>query len=132
MDDQARDGQIPTNLRLLLVLEALAEAGSPVTPTEVNQTLGLPKPTIHRLFATLEAEGFIQREIDGRGYSPGSRLRIMSAGIMSSLRIRTARQAILTASSLEEVQKLESALARGDYSVLSKMAPAEVKGAAEG
>nr|WP_174801382.1 IclR family transcriptional regulator [Martelella limonii] len=80
-----------------MVLEALAQAGSPVTPTEVNQTLGLPKPTIHRLFATLEAEGFIQREIDGRGYSPGSRLRVMSAGIMSSLRIRTARQAILTA-----------------------------------
>ena len=95
VDDQT--GQIPTNLRLLMVLEALAEAGAPVTPTEVNQALGLPKPTIHRLFSTLEAEGFIQREIDGRGYSPGSRLRIMSAGIMSSLRIRTARQAILTA-----------------------------------
>jgi DNA-binding IclR family transcriptional regulator len=56
----------------------------------------LPKPTIHRLFATLEAEGFIQREIDGRGYSPGLRLRRMSAGILSSLRIRTARVAILT------------------------------------
>ena len=47
--------------------------------------------------------------------------------------IAQIRQAILTASSLEEVQKLESALARGDYSVLSKMAPAEAeKGAAEG
>nr|WP_272210355.1 IclR family transcriptional regulator [Marinicella sp. W31]MDC2876227.1 IclR family transcriptional regulator [Marinicella sp. W31] len=96
MDDQVKDGQIPTNLRLLLVLEALAEKGSPVTPTEVNQQLGLPKPTIHRLFATLEAEGFIQREIDGRGYCPGRRLRVMSAGILSSLRIRTARVAILT------------------------------------
>ena len=46
--------------------------------------------------------------------------------------IAQIRQAILTASSLEEVQKLESALARGDYSVLSKIAPAEEKGAAEG
>lgn len=90
------DGQIPTNLRLLLVLEAMAEAGVPVTPTEINQSLGLPKPTIHRLFATLEAEGFIQREIDGRAYSPGRRLRRMSAGILSSLRIRTARIALLT------------------------------------
>lgn len=95
MDEQS--GQIPTNLRLLLVLEALAETGSPVTPTEVNQKLGLPKPTIHRLFATLEAEGFIQRELDGRGYCPGRRLRVMSAGILSSQRIRTARVAILTA-----------------------------------
>ncbi len=88
---------IPTNLRLLLVIEAIAEAGVPVTPTDVNDKLGLPKPTIHRLFATLEAEGFIQREIDGRGYTPGLRLRHMSAGILSSLRVRTARVAILTA-----------------------------------
>lgn len=96
MDTGDKDGAIPTNLRLLLVLEAMAEAGVPVTPTEVNQHLGLPKPTIHRLFSTLETEGFIQREIDGRGYSPGLRLRRMSTGILSSLRIRTARVAVLT------------------------------------
>lgn len=87
---------IPTNLRLLSVLEVMAKAGVPVTPTEVNLKLGLPKPTIHRLFATLEAEGFIQREIDGRGYSPGLRARNMSSGILSSLRIRVGRVAILT------------------------------------
>lgn len=95
-ESEGKEGAIPTNLRLLIVLETMAEAGVPVTPTEVNQKLGLPKPTIHRLFATLETEGFIQREIDGRGYSPGSRLRKMSTGILSSLRIRTARVAILT------------------------------------
>ncbi|MFY0596771.1 MAG: IclR family transcriptional regulator [Cognatishimia sp.] len=95
-DGASKENGIPTNLRLLLVLEAMAKAGVPVTPTEVNQTLGLPKPTIHRLFATLETEGFIQREIDGRGYSPGLRLRHMSTGIISSLRIRTARVAVLS------------------------------------
>ena len=77
------------------MLEAMAKAWVPVTPTEVNQSLGLPKPTIHRLFSTLENEGFIQREIDGRGYSPGLRIRNMSTGIISSLRIRTARVAVL-------------------------------------
>ncbi len=89
------EAAIPTNLRLLLVLEEMAKAGVPVTPTEVNESLGLPKPTIHRLFNTLEQEGFIQREMDGRGYSPGRRSRLMSTGILSSLRIRTARVAIL-------------------------------------
>lgn len=97
VETETPEGQsnIPTNLRLLLVLEEMASAGVPVTPTEVNRTLGLPKPTIHRLFATLEAEGFIQREIDGRAYSPGLRMRQLSAGIISSLRIRTARVAVL-------------------------------------
>lgn len=96
-EDESADetGNIPTNLRLLLVLEEMALAGVPVTPTDVNKALKLPKPTIHRLFATLEAEGFIQREIDGRGYSPGRRTRRLSTGILSSLRIRTARVAIL-------------------------------------
>jgi DNA-binding IclR family transcriptional regulator len=92
--DRPRD-TIPTNLRLLMVLEEVARAGVPVTPTEVNAELELPKPTIHRLFATLEEEGFVQRDMDGRTFSPGPRMRRLAASTMSSRRIRTARQAIL-------------------------------------
>lgn len=78
-----------------MVIEQIASAGVPVTPTEVNAQIGLPKPTIHRLFSTLEEQGFLQRDMDGRTYSPGPRLRTMAGGILSSLRIRTARQAVL-------------------------------------
>jgi DNA-binding IclR family transcriptional regulator len=95
MDGDGARETIPTNLRLLMVLEEVGRAGVPVTPTEVNGALDLPKPTIHRLFATLEEEGFLQRDIDGRAYSPGPRMRRLASGILSSLRIRTARQAIL-------------------------------------
>lgn len=95
MDDARSRETIPTNLRLLLVLEEVARVGVPVTPTEVNAALELPKPTIHRLFATLEEEGFLQRDMDGRTYSPGPRMRVLAASSLSSLRIRTARQAIL-------------------------------------
>ena len=93
--DDSKGNEIPINLRLLIILEEMANAGVPVTPTEANRVLGLPKPTIHRLFATLEEEGFIQRDIDGRGYSPGKRLRILASEIISSRRIRMARTAIL-------------------------------------
>ena len=96
-DAEDKPGTIPTNLRLLLALEEVARAGVPVTPTEVNERLGLPKPTIHRLFATLEAEGFVQREIDGRSYSVGRRLRRLSVNAMSSLRVRKARLAVMNA-----------------------------------
>ena len=92
---ETRIGSIPTNLRMLLVLEEIAQSGVPVTPTEVNQRIGLPKPTIHRLFATLEAEGFIMRELDGKSYTPGKRLRRLSINVLSSLRVRTARLAVL-------------------------------------
>ncbi len=88
-------GQIPTNLRLLLLLEEVAKAGVPVTPSVINETMKLPKPTIHRLFATAEAEGFLQRDIDGRSYSPGRRMRILAINTLSSERIRTVRLAVL-------------------------------------
>ena len=93
--EKENTGQIPTNLRLLMLLEEVAKAGVPVTPSTVNEVMGLPKPTIHRLFATAEAEGFLQRDLDGRSYSPGRRLRRLSINTLSSERVRTVRLAIL-------------------------------------
>ncbi|MGF1445210.1 MAG: IclR family transcriptional regulator [Pikeienuella sp.] len=98
MDGPEKDtdgAAIPTTLRMLVILEELARIGVPVTPTAVNEALGIPKPTIHRLFATLEAEGFLMRDIDGRSFTPGRRLRRMSVNVLSSLRVRTARLAVL-------------------------------------
>lgn len=97
MDGNGGKNAIPSTLRLLIIIEEMAEAGEPVTPTELNRTLGLPKPTIHRLFSQLEDEGFVQRELNGNGYSPGKRLRRISAGILASQQSRTVRTAILTA-----------------------------------
>ena len=99
MDDDsiAADRTIPTNLRLLLLLEEIARVGVPMTPTSANETLGLPKPTVHRLFHRLEEEGFLQRDIDGRSYSAGQRLRKMSVNVLSSSRLRMVRLVVLNA-----------------------------------
>ena len=94
-------GQIPTNLRLLLLLEVVASAGTPVSPVVINQSLGLPKPTLHRLLATAEAEGFLQRDVDGRSYGPGQRLRKLAVNTVSSERIRTVRLAVLRSLALQ-------------------------------
>lgn len=94
-DASSSDKAIPTNLRLLLLLEEMARVGVPMTPTAANEQLGLPKPTIHRLFHRLEQEGFLQRDIDGRSYSAGQRLRKMSVNVLSSSRLRTVRLAVL-------------------------------------
>ncbi len=88
---------IPTVLRLLLVVEEVAKQGVPVTPSEINQHLGLPKPTIHRLFATLEAEGFLQRNLDGKSYAPGARLQSLAVDVLSSRRFRAARLGVMRA-----------------------------------
>jgi len=85
------------SLRFLLILEEVARIGVPVTPTEVNKSLCLPKQTLHRIFITLEDAGFLQRELDGKHYSPGPRTRTISLGIMSSVRVRAARLAVMNA-----------------------------------
>lgn len=96
-DSKMTDKTIPTNLRLLLLLEEIAKVGVPMTPTSANEMLGLPKPTIHRLFHRLEEEGFLQRDIDGRSYSAGQRLRKMSVNVVSSSHLRTVRLTVLNA-----------------------------------
>ncbi|MEP1519396.1 MULTISPECIES: IclR family transcriptional regulator [Ascidiaceihabitans] len=103
-DTSGKPGQIPTNLRLLLLLEEVAKAGVPVTPADLVEALGLPKPTVHRLFHTAESEGFLQRDIDGRSYGPGPRLRRLSVNTLSSQRLRTVRLAILN-SVVESVEE---------------------------
>lgn len=100
-DEHEIPGQIPTNLRLLMLLEEVAKAGVPVTPSLVNESLHLPKPTIHRLFATAEAEGFLQRDLDGRSYSPGRRMRLLAVNTLSSERVRTVRLAIMNSLALK-------------------------------
>lgn len=90
-----KENQIPTNLRLLAILEEVARLGISVKPTDLIESMGLPKPTIHRLLQTAEAEGFLQRDIDGRSYGPGDRLRALAVNTMSSERVRTARLAIM-------------------------------------
>ncbi len=89
--------QIPTNLRLLLILEEVARAGVPVAPGALSEALGLPKPTIHRLLTTAEEEGFLQRHIDGRSYGSGRRLRKLACNTLSSQRLRTERLLIMQA-----------------------------------
>lgn len=96
-DASNTDKTIPTNLRLLLLLEEIAQAGVPITPTAANDVIGLPKPTVHRLFHRLEEEGFLQRDVDGRSYSPGRRLRKLAVNVLSSSRVRTVRLAVLNA-----------------------------------
>ncbi|WP_120632067.1 IclR family transcriptional regulator [Ruegeria sp. EL01] len=94
-DTPEKDTQIPTNLRLLLILEEVARRGVAVKPSDLIEALGLAKPTIHRLLQTAEAEGFLQRDLDGRSYGPGPRLRQLSVNTVSSEHLRTARLAIL-------------------------------------
>lgn len=87
-------------MRALTILEEVALLGHPVTPTELNKELKLPKPTIHRLFATLEGAGFLKRVLDGRRFTVGPRLRTMALSFL-----HTEEQQVLMRAVLEGISK---------------------------
>lgn len=95
-DTQAGEG-IQTNLRPLRILQAVASAGAPVSAAEIGEALNLPKPTIHRLFQTLEADGWLMRDLGGRGFVAGHGLRRLAANTMSGPGLRRERMLLLSA-----------------------------------
>ena len=100
--------RIPTNLRVLKILEVLGESERSMTPTEINRELGLPKQTIHRLCTTLEDEGYLVRETNGKRFQPSSRVKHIAAGILYNSRSQMATRQVLigVASAVKETVNL--------------------------
>jgi DNA-binding IclR family transcriptional regulator len=91
----ASEERIPTNIRMLLILEVVGRTDKPLTPTEINAQLGLPKQTVHRLCSTLEAEGFLTRTPDGKRMKPARRLMDLGTGLVQSNRDHIVRHQVL-------------------------------------
>lgn len=89
------EGRIPTNMRTLRILEVLGNSDHPMTPTEINKELELPKQTVHRLCTTLEEEGFLVRETNGKRLQPSKRLKEMASGILYNSRNQIAVRQVL-------------------------------------
>jgi DNA-binding IclR family transcriptional regulator len=83
--------------RVLDILETVAASQKPLSATEINESLGLPKATAHRLCAELEARGYLLKRINGKSYVPGYRLYDVAVGVLANARFSATRQAILTA-----------------------------------
>jgi IclR family acetate operon transcriptional repressor len=76
-------------MRLLKLLRARTCIGV----TDAGEELGLGKSTVHRLFTTLESEGFVQRDRVKRGYRIGPALFDLGLAAVGDLDVRRkARQ----------------------------------------
>ncbi len=82
--------------RVLDILDTVASSTKPLSATDINEVLNLPKATAHRLCAKLEARGYLLKRIDGKSYQPGNRLFDIAVGVLANSRFGATRQAILT------------------------------------
>ena len=87
----------PTIIRSLLILEAIAKAGRPLSPTEVNESLKLPKQSVHRLCNSLVEFGFLSRQDGENGLRPSSRARDIANGLLHGSHVHLLRRQILRA-----------------------------------
>jgi len=84
-------------LRAFALLEYLVQAGSPVSLTDMADDMGMPKPSLHRMLASLEAGGLVIREPgDKNAYVVGPRLAQLGLNVMTHAGARRLRHAILT------------------------------------
>ncbi len=88
--------RMPTNLRLLKILEVIATSERPLSAIEVNEQIGLPRPTIHRLCQTLQDEGYVVQEAGTRKLRPARRMRTFASGILNASYIHIARHQVMT------------------------------------
>ena len=90
-----KEDNVPATLRAVSVLEALVAAERPASLAELTGTLRLPKPTLYRMLAMLEAANLVAREPGARRYAPGPRLAALGRNVMLNGSLRTERHAIL-------------------------------------
>ncbi|MDG1737224.1 MAG: IclR family transcriptional regulator [Paracoccaceae bacterium] len=90
------DSRIPTNLRILLILEVFANSDRAMSAQDVHSKISLPYQTVHRLLASLETEGFLAREANDKRFRPTRRLRQIGSGLLHVSEFYVTRHQILT------------------------------------
>ena len=81
--------------RVLDILDQIASADRPLSATEINNILDLPKATAHRICGQLEEHGYLQRRLDGKQYTPGAKLQNLAVGVLSHSQHRAQWHAVL-------------------------------------
>jgi DNA-binding IclR family transcriptional regulator len=81
--------------RAIALLEMIVAENRPMSLAQMAETLALPKPTVHRLAARLEAEGMLAREPAGKQFTIGPRLNALAVGTLTASARRAPRHAVL-------------------------------------
>lgn len=81
--------------RVMQIIEMVAEAPRAVSPAELADELGIPKPSIHRLINQLQSQGFLSIDVQG-GVICGRRThKLMIKLLKNNFIYKSERQAVL-------------------------------------
>jgi len=83
--------------RVLQLLELVARMDRPASVQEITEQSGLPKATAYRICSALEADGYLRKELGGRGLVAGPRLLALAQSLIGGSSLANARHTILAA-----------------------------------
>lgn len=83
-----------SHLRVIKIIEAIALADRPMSPTDIALKLDIPKPTVHRIIGYLKDENYIQTNPRGN-LVPDTHLHDIAVGVIKGSQYRIMRQSIL-------------------------------------
>jgi IclR family transcriptional regulator, KDG regulon repressor len=89
------DVRLPAVDRTADLLELLASSSIGLTLSEICRLAHIPKSSAHYLVYTLMMRGFLQRNLDGRTYSLGSRLTALTDAGDADRQVKLATRPIL-------------------------------------
>lgn len=100
-ESENRSAKGSTVTRVLEILTSVTDASQPLSPTELAEKLDIPKASVHRLCATLEAAGFVQSRLNARGLVAGPKLQRLALNVLSRGDLNAEHRAVLTRLSKE-------------------------------
>ena len=83
--------------RTFALLEMIVSESRPMSLAQLAETLHLPKPTVHRIAHSLEAEGMLARAPASRSFTIGPRLNALAVSTLTASAHRAPRHAVLDA-----------------------------------
>lgn len=75
--------------RALDIMEYLSEQKRACGVTEISNSVGLHKSTVHRLLNTLMNRGYVEKDFDSDNYMVGKRVLMLGSSVLDRMDVRT-------------------------------------------
>lgn len=82
--------------RVLDLLELLAHAGREMTHSDISETLEIPKSSLTQLLKNLQARGYVETTLNGRGYRLGDALLSLAESTGQIRNLASHAEAVLS------------------------------------
>ncbi|MHB1651151.1 MAG: IclR family transcriptional regulator [Desulfitobacteriaceae bacterium] len=113
MAERTSDQAVQSIERALAILETLGQYPHGIGVTELGQSVGLHKSTVHRLLSTLMAIGYVEQDKDTERYRPGIKILGLGLEVLNNLDFR--KEAIPYMKELVEISRETVQLAVLDF-----------------